>query len=118
MKIELELKEDREWFVFHAKYLDIQKAALSNSERSLDLKDPEEVPKNEWWVIRPTQGTIPKGSYTLTVDFKGQLTRSIVGFYRSVYTDENNRKRLVKYTPYPKDNFSFQSGIFSIPKFY
>ncbi|KAJ1522082.1 hypothetical protein ONE63_002393 [Megalurothrips usitatus] len=97
VKIDIELKEDREWFVVHGKNLVISNATLSGS---VDLKEPFEVPKNEWWVIQPAQGSIPKGSYTVTLEFTGSLTRSIVGFYRSSYTNQQGQKRYIATTKF------------------
>lgn len=87
VKIDVELREDREFFVIHAKYLNISTTELQDkSGGSVELKPLFEVPKNEWWVIQPAKGTIPKSKYTLKMDFSGVLTKNIVGFYRSTYT--------------------------------
>ncbi|KAE8736878.1 hypothetical protein FOCC_FOCC017666, partial [Frankliniella occidentalis] len=86
--IRIEFREDRTWFVVHAKYLDITKVSLKSDDGSvIELAAPIEIPQNEWWVIQPAKGSIPRGTHTFTVDFKGRLDRSIVGFYRSVHTN-------------------------------
>ncbi|KAK3929260.1 Glutamyl aminopeptidase [Frankliniella fusca] len=90
VQIQIEFREDRTWFVIHAKYLDFTKVNLkSDAGAVVELQAPLEIPKNEWWVIQPTSGNITSGTYTLTLDFKGRLDRSIVGFYRSVHKNEN-----------------------------
>ena len=87
VNIDIELKEDRKYFVIHAKYLTISKTELTDKAGgSVELKALFEVPKNEWWVIQPAKGSIPKSTYVLKMDFVGLLTRNIVGFYRSTYT--------------------------------
>lgn len=93
IKADIDLQEDRTWFVIHAKWLNISAVSLGNSAGSIALQAPEEVPKNEWWVIQPSSGSIPRGSYTFTVEFSGSLTRGIVGFYRSTHKNAEGQTR-------------------------
>lgn len=100
VNIELEMQENREWFVVHAKYLAITKYSLTNTNGSVPMKEPMEVQKNEWWVMRPDGSSFPSGSYTLTLEFAGQLTRGIVGFYQSKYLDASGAQRYIATTKF------------------
>lgn len=101
IKADIQLLEDRSWFVIHAKWLNISSVSLGNSAGSIDLKAPEEVPKNEWWVIQPSSAaTIPEGTYTFTVEFSGSLTKGIVGFYRSTHTNAQGETRYIATTKF------------------
>ncbi|XP_034256819.1 glutamyl aminopeptidase-like isoform X2 [Thrips palmi] len=100
VEAEIELQEDRTWFVIHAKWLDVSSVSLQNSAGSVSLKAPVEVPKNEWWVIQPSSGSIPRGTYKFTVEFSGSLTRGIVGFYRSTHTNAEGQTRYIATTKF------------------
>merc|ERR1719273_2061225 len=47
--------------------------------------------KHEFLVFR-TKGAVSPGNYTINIDFRGNLTRGIVGFYKSVYTNGRGEK--------------------------
>ena len=59
------------------------------------MKRSFEYEPNEFWVVQ-TERRIAAGNYTLQLEFTGNLTRSITGLYRSVYTNgDTGQKRSV-----------------------
>ena len=84
-------QEARDHFLVHVKYLDIQDAKMFQGRESVDLMEVIESEKNEFLVFR-TPKEVPAGNYTLQIEFKGSLTRGLVGFYKSLYTNANGKK--------------------------
>ena len=91
VKILFNLTESRDWIPVHVKSTTIYKTTIFDSnEREIDVENAFEYSKHEFWIIQ-----VPKlnsGLYKMELKFNGSLTQSIVGFYRSVYT-ENNKSR-------------------------
>lgn len=85
--------EQRSFLLLHTKYLEITKTLLASlTGQEVPLANAFEYAKNEFWVMIASS-TIKPGQYTLHLQFRGSLTKDIVGFYRSVYTDANNTQR-------------------------
>lgn len=88
-KVDLQVhsQEPRDHFLVHVKYLEIESARVTrNGVHPVDVMEVMEYQKNEFLVLRTSQ-TVDAGNYTLHFEFRGNLTRSIVGFYKSVYTN-------------------------------
>ncbi len=49
---------------------------------------------HEFWVVQ-LANKAPKGNYRVTMEFRGRLDQSILGFYRSVYTNASGKKRYI-----------------------
>ena len=63
--------------------------------RQVAVKRAFEYEPNEFWVVQ-TGRPLSAGNYTLSLAFAGNLTRSITGLYRSVYTNgDTGQKRSV-----------------------
>jgi len=85
--------EKRDYFLAHIKYLKIEKAWLTKNgnDKEIDLIEAMEYKPNEFYVMRTTNIVDP-GKYIMHFEFTGDLTKGIVGFYKSVYTNENGDK--------------------------
>lgn len=83
--------EPRDHFLIHTKYLTIQDASVSRGTEKVDLMEVMEYKRNEFLVMRAHKDMAP-GNYTLSVSFNGNLTKGIVGFYKSVYTNAQGVK--------------------------
>jgi len=86
--LRLTTTESRKFFLVHIKFLEITSTVVTvghsyNGEAVKLLESFEYLP-NEFWVV-PLAKKVDPGNYTLSLDFKGSLTKDIVGFYKSVY---------------------------------
>lgn len=86
--LRLTTTESRKFFLVHIKFLEITSTGVtvghsSDGEAVKVLEAFEHLP-NEFWVVQLASKVNP-GNYTLSLDFKGSLTKDIVGFYKSVY---------------------------------
>lgn len=83
----------RETFVSEPPRLKLLKA--DGGEQELEVKRCFEYRTHEYVVTEAAQelsATQPGEVYVLSLDFKGSLTGSVVGFYRVVYTEEGETK--------------------------
>lgn len=85
--IKLTTTTERSWFAVHQKYLEISSTELFDSSLTpVDIFPPTVHAEYEFWVILPISPMAP-GDYILNMTFTGSLTRDIVGFYRSTYSN-------------------------------
>lgn len=93
--IHIECTKPRDFFLAHIKYMAVTKTELKTEGGfNIPLLDAFEYPENEFWVVRP-QAEVPAGNYSLYLEFDGPLDNGILGFYKSVYTDENGQSRAI-----------------------
>lgn len=96
VEINISMDERRDFLVVHSKYLNIHSTKLSytndRDKKEISIKEVFEYEPNEFWVVR-TSDMFGPANVTLSLDFSGNLTRSIVGFYRSVYTNKDTGKK-------------------------
>lgn len=96
VKINISMDERRDFLVVHSKYLNIHSTKLSytndRDKKEIKITEVFEYEPNEFWVVR-TSDMFGPANVTLSLDFSGNLTRSIVGFYRSVYTNKDTGKK-------------------------
>ncbi|XP_014240292.1 aminopeptidase N isoform X2 [Cimex lectularius] len=52
----------------------------------------KEVPENEFLIIKLAKSLKPNKEYTLQIPFRGNLTQTLVGYYRSSYFDRTSNK--------------------------
>ena len=91
----IQTKEERNFLLTHVKYLEVSNTVLKSSDgNKIDIIDAFEYSPNEFWVIVPEK-PLPVGVYSLSMDFKGRLDRDILGFYRSVYLDNDGRSHKI-----------------------
>jgi len=96
VSIQIQSLEARDHFLVHVKHLDIEDARMTTTTDAaaaapIDLMEVIEHKPNEFLVFR-TKDQVPAGNYTLHIEFGGSLTRSITGFYKSVYTNGKGEK--------------------------
>jgi glutamyl aminopeptidase len=79
-------------FLVHTKHLTISETQL-HTEAGLRVNYDRafEYERNEFWVVE-LGGEAEAGNYTLSMEFQGNLTRGIQGFYRSLYTNSLGRQ--------------------------
>ncbi|MPC77823.1 Glutamyl aminopeptidase [Portunus trituberculatus] len=84
------------YLVTHVKKLNVTSTVLvrrgGGGEEEVEVERSFEYAPNEFWVVVPDHVLLP-GNYSLTLEFAGTLTGSIVGFYRSTYTNAAGEKR-------------------------
>ena len=85
--------ESRDHFHLHVKHLEITSAKLTaeNDENEIEVVEAFPYDRNEFYVMRTNEPVEP-GQYKMTYEFKGNLSRGIVGFYKSVYTNAQGDK--------------------------
>lgn len=83
-----------DFLVAHVKQMNVTKTDLVDASTGdrLALRGAFEYQPNQFWVVRPRASLRP-GNYTLHLEFEGALDGSIVGLYRSVYTNKDGEKR-------------------------
>lgn len=92
--ITLNITASRTFVVTHVKNLkiDVTKLLLEDGLNEIPVLEAFEETKNEFWVVR-LEHEIPPGIYKLHLEFMGNLSRGIVGFYKTFYRDVNGQKR-------------------------
>ncbi|KAF0305364.1 Glutamyl aminopeptidase [Amphibalanus amphitrite] len=105
----IRVSKKRSHLVTHSKFLNITRTSLTGPVaatywfrslynqrvRNVKVKRAFEYEPNEFWVVQTGQPISP-GNYTLSLEFSGNLTRSITGLYRSVYTNgDTGKKRFI-----------------------
>jgi aminopeptidase N len=80
----------------HTKHLEISSVRLFRGEEKtpeteVELMEAFEYKPNEFYVLR-TADRVKSGKYIMAFEFNGNLTKGIVGFYKSVYTNSNGEK--------------------------
>ena len=61
----------------------------------IPLEDAFDYVPNEFWVVVPANGPVPVGNYSLSMKFKGRLDWGILGFYRSIYLDDEGNSHKI-----------------------
>lgn len=85
--IAIESTAPTNYFLVHTKYLDISESSLQTSlGDTIPILETFEYTKNEFWVV-VVEGEVGAGNYSLSLQFQGNLSRGITGFYKSVYTN-------------------------------
>ena len=90
--IHIAARKTTDYLLVHTKDLEISHTELKNSAGSLvPIQSTFEYHENEFWVVQP-EFALPSGNYSLRLEFNGNLTKGITGFYKSVYTNANGEK--------------------------
>ena len=80
------------YFLVHTKDLAITNTSLQDQAGdSVVYRRVFEYEKNEFWVVELEQEA-GAGNYSLSLEFRGNLTQSLTGFYKSVYTNSQGQK--------------------------
>ena len=111
VSIDVENMEARDHFIVHTKYLEIESWSVSkNGGYEVPVSEAFEYKPNEFFVIK-LANEVSKGKYTINLgkkyesynslttsnqslfsDFRGNLTRGIVGFHKVTYTNAKGEK--------------------------
>ena len=62
--------------------------------RQLSIKESFAYGPHEFWVVILSQPVAP-GRHLLKLHFEGRLDNGILGYYKSVYEDEEGRERAI-----------------------
>ncbi|CAH0714298.1 unnamed protein product, partial [Brenthis ino] len=81
VKIDINVKEDKQFLALHTKFLDINNVKLCKNDVEISVSKYLEVKSLEQLLIQFDK--ITSGNYQLKIKFSGNLTRNIVGFYLS-----------------------------------
>lgn len=81
VKIDINVKEDKQFLALHTKFLDINYVKLYKNDVEISVSKFLEVKSLEQLLIQFDK--ITSGNYQLEIKFSGNLTRNIVGFYLS-----------------------------------
>lgn len=86
VKINIVIKQEKNYVNLHSKFLDISKVQVFRGDREIPVFKYMEVEKLEQLLIEFNDPLSP-GSYQIDIDFEGKLTQKIVGFYSSRLRD-------------------------------
>lgn len=94
--IHISSSESRNHFLVHTKWLTISKTELlrvenQNQCQPVKVIESFEYEPNEYWVVRTE--AVEAGQFRLKIEFSGSLTKGILGYYYSDYTDDNGKKK-------------------------
>ncbi|XP_016915887.1 glutamyl aminopeptidase-like [Apis cerana] len=94
--IDLELLNNRSYIILHSKDLTISstKLYIEKPETEIQIESIIKLMKREMLMIK-TYRNISEGRYFLKLDFTGNLTQKMTGFYLSTYFDKSIRKLAV-----------------------
>ncbi|PNF17921.1 hypothetical protein B7P43_G02198 [Cryptotermes secundus] len=110
--IQINVKNPRSFLLVNTKYLDIFDTRLTKlipaeseretnsttkkfgEEREIKIENAFEYKPNEFWVVLVKNNTeLQPGFYNLHLQFRGNLSGKIVGFYSSTYTDPKTQQK-------------------------
>ncbi|XP_041364193.1 glutamyl aminopeptidase-like [Gigantopelta aegis] len=87
--IEIDVRKDTKFILIHYKYMNITRTILNvnSTNAEIGIKRTFGYDPNEFWVVE-TNDVIKGGTVVkLDLQFDASLTRAIVGFYKSTYTN-------------------------------
>ncbi|XP_063847044.1 glutamyl aminopeptidase-like [Scylla paramamosain] len=105
------------YLVSHVKKLNVTSTVLVRADGGeVPLERTFEYEPNQFWVVVPDEVLQP-GNYSLTMEFTGTLTGSIVGFYRSTYTNAAGEKRYMATSKFQPTDARSAFPCFDEPSF-
>lgn len=91
--VELKINKTTRFILIHANYLNITRTILRYaSGENIAIARTFWYSENQFWVIETLQH-MRVSTVLLELQFDGSLTRAIVGFYKSTYTDSVTRQK-------------------------
>lgn len=86
--IEIEISKETSYILIHINYLNVTRTELFDAtDNPIGIAKTFYYQPNQFWVVE-TETPISAGARVrLFLSFEGSLTRAIVGFYKSTYTD-------------------------------
>ena len=97
VNITLEISQARNYVNLHVKNLSVTHTKLfsvthNDAEEVVPLSEAFEYEPNQFWVVKlDGKDSLRPGTYKLYLEFNGRLDNGILGFYKSVYTDEQGQ---------------------------
>lgn len=96
--ITFEVTEPVEYLVIHVRNLEVTNTVLkkkvNETESDVKFKNAFHYEENQFWVVELNDNEkLDSGLYNISLDFHGNLTGKIVGFYRSIYNVSNTASR-------------------------
>jgi len=92
VRIDMITKKPVNYFLSHIQDLTISKTYLTDNQgNEIRHKHAFEVKVNQYWVVY-LEDQVQPGNYSLHLEFAGNLTRGITGFYLSRYTNAAGEK--------------------------
>ncbi|XP_055587828.1 glutamyl aminopeptidase-like isoform X1 [Uranotaenia lowii] len=93
VRINITISEPTDYVVLHSNKLAITDTFLNRvlpnkSETKVQIKKAYAYDTHQYWVVETE--SIDSGEYRLGLDFEGNLTNQIVGFYSSTYRDKGS----------------------------
>ncbi|KAL5018116.1 hypothetical protein ScPMuIL_003838 [Solemya velum] len=90
--VEIKISRNTSYILIHINYLNVTRTELFDNVTgdSIPIQDSFHYEPNQFWVIK-TKTPVENGTVVnLVLSFDGSLTRAIVGFYKSTYTDSKS----------------------------
>ena len=93
--ITLKAEDTKDFLIFHMKHLNYTTIVLAEKKGGKVLENVKvlEYPAYEQVYLQTKQQLQKDKSYVLTISFNGELSDSLVGFYKSSYTTKAGEKR-------------------------
>ena len=92
--VEIDIKEETKHILIHVNFLNITSTRLEDDDgNSLDIHRTFEYKPNQFLVVETTSPIPANKTVYLHIQFDGSLTRSIVGLYKSVYTNSLTKEK-------------------------
>lgn len=93
VSIEIKIRQDTSTIMVHVLYLDILSIELkTDKEGDIEIARNFSYPPNQFFVVETKQNLKSGAKVFLNIEFRGSLTRSIVGFYKSIYTNSETKQ--------------------------
>ena len=113
--ITLEVTEPTSTIVLHAKELDVELDSLSRGDEQLVAELTPE-PASERIIVR-TERPLPEGPAQLVLRFGGEVSRGLLGYYRSTFVDASGAERVLAATQFEAPHARRAFPCFDEPEF-
>lgn len=91
VSIHLNVSKPISFVAVHSKFLQVTTESLQRNGSNVEVANAFNHPEHEYWVTEVAK-PLDIGDYVLNLSFSGNLTGRIVGFYESLYRDDNGTR--------------------------